>query len=296
MCKPGDRFCAAVRHSVARIVAGVLGPIASRADESSQRDHYGHAIPAALVTGASRRAGIAAAVVDVLRRDGWSVATSGWREYDASEPWGSQPEEAEEIGGGTFIEADMSDPDAPAQLLRGAEETIGPLTALIVVHTESRVGGVLDTHAADFDRHVRVNARSVLLLAAEFARRFRGETGTGRIVAFTSDAVHGEVAYGASKAALERIVVAAAAELGPLGITVNAINPGPTDTGWMSPELRERFEQRTPLSRVGRPEDAAELVAFLCSRRGGWITGQVITSDGGWNVAPAVRRGRTPIE
>jgi 3-oxoacyl-[acyl-carrier protein] reductase len=255
-----------------------------------------NAVPAALVTGASRRAGIGAAVVDVLRRDGWSVATTGWRAYDASEPWGSQPGEAEEIGAGAFIEADLSDPNAPAQALHAAEEMIGPLTALVVVHTESRSGGVLDTQAADFDRHVSVNARSVLLLAAEFARRFRGEAGAGRIVAFTSDAVHGEVAYGASKAALEQIVVAAAAELGPLGITVNAVNPGPTDTGWISSELRERLEQRTPLGRVGRPEDAAELVAFLCSPRGGWITGQIITSDGGWSVAPTVRRGRTPLD
>jgi 3-oxoacyl-[acyl-carrier protein] reductase len=253
-------------------------------------------VPAVLVTGASRRAGIAAAVVEALRRDGWSIATSGWRPYDASEPWGSRPEEANEIGGATFIEADLGDPDAPAQVLGAAEAAIGPLTALVVVHTESRLGGVLDTKAADFDRHLAVNARSVLLLTAEFARRFRGEAGSGRIVAFTSDAVHGEVAYGASKAALERIVIAAAAELGALGITVNAINPGPTDTGWMSPELRERFENQTPLGRIGRPEDAAELVAFLCSARAGWITGQVIVSDGGWSVGPAVRRGRTPVE
>jgi 3-oxoacyl-[acyl-carrier protein] reductase len=252
-------------------------------------------MPAALITGASRRAGIAAAVVEALRRDGWSVATTGWRAYDASEPWGSQPEEAEEIGGATFIEADLSDPDAPAQVLCAAEATIGPLTALVVAHTESRAGGVLDTDPTDFDRHVAVNARSILQLTAEFARRFRGEAGSGRIVAFTSDAIHGEVAYGASKAALERIVVAAAAELGPAGITVNAVNPGPTDTGWMSPQLRERFEERTPLGRVGRPQDAAELVAFLCSPRAAWITGQVLVSDGGWSVRAAVRRGRMPI-
>jgi 3-oxoacyl-[acyl-carrier protein] reductase len=252
-------------------------------------------MPAALVTGASRRAGIAAAVAETLRRDGWSVATTGWRAYDASESWGSRPEEADEIGGATFIEADLSDPDAPAQVLGAAEATIGPLTALVVAHTESRVGGVLDTDPADFDRHIAVNARSILQLTAEFARRFRGEAGLGRIVAFTSDAIHGEVAYGASKAALDRIVVAAAAELGPVGITVNAINPGPTDTGWMSPQLRERFEERTPLGRVGRPQDAGELVAFLCSPRAAWITGQVIVSDGGWSVRAAVRRGRTPI-
>jgi 3-oxoacyl-[acyl-carrier protein] reductase len=253
-------------------------------------------MPAALVTGASRRAGIAAAVVEALRRDGWSVATSGWRDYDVTEPWGSQPEEAVEIGGGAFIEADLGDPHAPAQVLAAAEEAVGPLTALVAVHTESRPGGVLETQAADFDRHLGVNARSLLLLSAEFSRRFQGEPGSGRIVAFTSGAVHGEVAYGSSKAALERIVVAAAAELGPLGITVNAIDPGPTDTGWMSAELREHFEQRMPLGRVGLPEDAAELVAFLCSPRARWITGQVITSDGGWSVAPAVRRGRTLIE
>jgi 3-oxoacyl-[acyl-carrier protein] reductase len=253
-------------------------------------------MPAALVTGASRRGGIAAAVVEALRRDGWEVATTGWRAYDASEPWGSQPEEADALGAGTFIEADLSDPDAPGAVLAAAEEAVGPLTALVVVHTESRLGGVLDTEAADFDRHVAVNARSALLLAAAFGRRFRGNHGSGRIVAFTSGALHGEVAYGASKAALERIVVAAAAELGPLGITVNAVDPGPTDTGWVSSELRELFEQGTPLGRVGQPEDAAELIAFLCSPRGGWITGQVITSDGGWSARAATRRGRTPIQ
>jgi 3-oxoacyl-[acyl-carrier protein] reductase len=252
-------------------------------------------LPAALVTGASRRAGIAAAVVEALVRDGWAVATSGWRAYDASEPWGSQPGDADEIGAGNFIETDLSDPDAPAQVLDAAESVVGPLTALVAVHTESRSGGILDSRPDDFDRHLAVNARSILLLCADFARRFRGEVGSGRIVAFTSDAVHGEIAYGASKAALERIVVAAAAELGPLGITVNAINPGPTDTGWMSPEVRERFEAQTPLGRVGRPEDAAELAAFLCSRRAGWVTGQVITSDGGLSIAPALRRGRTPL-
>jgi 3-oxoacyl-[acyl-carrier protein] reductase len=253
-------------------------------------------MPAALVTGASRRGGIAAAVVEALRRDGWEVATTGWPAYDASEPWGSQPEEADALGARTFIEADLSDPDAPGAVLAAAEEAVGPLTALVVVHTESRLGGVLDTEAADFDRHLAVNARSALLLAAEFGRRFRGDHGSGRIVAFTSGALHGEVAYGASKAALERIVVAAAAELGPLGITVNAVDPGPTDTGWVSPELRELFEQGTPLGRVGQPEDAAELVAFLCSPRGGWITGQVITSDGGWSARAVTRRGRTPLE
>lgn len=253
-------------------------------------------MPAALVTGATRRTGIAAAVVEALERDGWLVATTGWRAYDESEPWGSQPEETDQIGHGRFVEADLAEPDGSSRVLDAAESVVGPLTALIVAHTESRMGGVLETDAAAFDRHVAVNARSVLLLIAEFARRFKGERGSGHVVALTSDAIHGEIAYGASKAALDRIVVAAAAELGPLGITVNAVNPGPTDTGWISTELRESLEKATPLGRVGQPADAAELVAFLCSSRASWITGQVIVSDGGLSIGPAVRHARTPLE
>jgi 3-oxoacyl-[acyl-carrier protein] reductase len=250
---------------------------------------------AALVTGATRQAGIAAAVVRALGRDGWGVATTGLRAYDASEPWGSDAREAEEIAGpGRFHEDDLGDPAAPARALDAAEAAVGPIGALVACHTESRLGGVLDTAAEDFDRHVAVNARALLLLVTEFARRFRGERGSGRIIAFTSGALHGEISYGASKAALERVVVAAAAELGPRGITVNAVDPGPTDTGWISPDLRRLFVEQIPLGRVGRPEDAAELVAFLCSPRGGWITGQVLTSDGGWAVRPTVRRGREP--
>ena len=180
-------------------------------------------------------------------------------------------------------------------MLDAAELAVGPLTALVNVHTESRLGGVLETSPEEFDRHVAVNARASLLLIAEFARRFRGERGTGRIVSFTSGALHGEVAYGASKAALERITVAAAAELGPLGVTVNAVEPGPTDTGWLSPPLRERIVQETPLGRVGEPADAARLVAFLLSPAGGWITGQTLTSDGGWSCRATVRRGREPL-
>jgi 3-oxoacyl-[acyl-carrier protein] reductase len=73
---------------------------------------------------------------------------------------------------------------------------------------------------------------------------------------------------------------------------VNAIDPGPTETGWIGAELRERLESETPLGRVGRTEDAAELAAFLCSPRAGWITGQVLVSDGGFHGRPTLRRGR----
>jgi 3-oxoacyl-[acyl-carrier protein] reductase len=257
-------------------------------------------MPAVLVTGVSRLGGIAAAIARSLASDGWTVAGSGYRPYDETEPWGAQSDAPQQLVTegvlAAWHEDDLADAAAPRRVVEAAEGAVGPLTGLVVVHTESRQGGVLDTTAADFDRHMVVNARATLLLCAEFARRFRGEHGSGRIVAFTSGALHGEVAYGASKAALERIVVAAAAELGPRGITVNAVDPGATDTGWISPELYERISESTPLGRVGQPEDAAAFVSFLCSPRGGWITGQIIVSDGGATIAPALRRGREPLD
>jgi 3-oxoacyl-[acyl-carrier protein] reductase len=161
------------------------------------------------------------------------------------------------------------------------------------VHAHSEVGGLLDTTAEQIDRHLVVNARATLLLAAEFARRFRGEPGSGRIVNFSSGLpLTGEIAYAASKGAVEWLTVSAAVELGPRGITVNAIDPGPTDTGWLSPELRAAVEGATPLGRIGRPEDAAATVAFLCSAEAAWITGQVLRSDGGFSWVGVSREGR----
>jgi 3-oxoacyl-[acyl-carrier protein] reductase len=81
-------------------------------------------------------------------------------------------------------------------------------------------------------------------------------------------------------------VLAAAGELAPRGITANCINPGPTDTGWMTAEVYDDARRRTPLGRVGLPDDAARLVRFLCSDAGAWITGQVLHSNGGFRLNP----------
>jgi 3-oxoacyl-[acyl-carrier protein] reductase len=91
------------------------------------------------------------------------------------------------------------------------------------------------------------------------------------------------VPYGASKGALDRIVMAAARELGHLGIRVNAVNPGPVDTGWMNDEIRSEIARNQPTGRLGTPADVARLVSFLLSEDGVWTTGQLIQTDGGYS-------------
>lgn len=244
---------------------------------------------AALVTGASRKAGIAAAVARALARDGWTLTLTGYPPHDAREGWSSEPEELAAELGASWHEDDLADPQAPPRIFDAA----GPVTALVNVHAHSELGGLLEATPEQLDRHWAVNARGTALLMAEFVRRFRGDG--GRIVNFSSGLpLAAELAYAASKGALEWITISAAAELAPRGITVNAIDPGPTDTGWVSPELRDRLEAEMPFGRLGRPEDSAALVAFLCSPAAAWITGQVIHCDGGWSSARVVRLGRAP--
>jgi 3-oxoacyl-[acyl-carrier protein] reductase len=80
---------------------------------------------------------------------------------------------------------------------------------------------------------------------------------------------------------MDRIVLAAAWEFRSQGITANVINPGATDTGWMSEELTAEVSRKTLSGQVGRPQDCANLVKFLCSSDGGWINAQLLYSNGG---------------
>jgi 3-oxoacyl-[acyl-carrier protein] reductase len=245
--------------------------------------------PVALVTGVSRRAGIGAAIVDDLARAGWDIAMTYWPEYDERMPWRSNPDDftaiqnsLHEHGARTFaVEADLAQPDTICGVFDAVEQHLAPATALILVHCESVDSAIRTTTLESFDRHMAVNARASWLLIREFAHRFRSEHGRGRIVALTSDHTADNLPYGASKGALDRIVIASARELSDLGVTANVINPGPTDTGWMDEDLLRSIASATPLGRVGRPTDAAHLVTFLCSPAGGWINGQLIHSDGG---------------
>ena len=227
----------------------------------------------ALVNGVGRRAGIAAAITDGLRRDGWLVVTTGWRGYDARMTWGADDEPLADY------EVDFADPAAPDDLFRSLAGG-GPVTAMVLAHAESVDSDLLTTTVESFDRHMAVNARASWLLVRAFARQFPAGA-SGRVVALTSDHTAFNLPYGASKGALDRIVIAAAAELAPLGITANVVNPGATDTGWIDDEVRAAVVRRNLQPRVGTPADTANLVRFLLSDEGGWINAQVLHSDGG---------------
>ncbi|GGZ17536.1 short-chain dehydrogenase [Streptomyces nitrosporeus] len=245
--------------------------------------------PLALITGVGRTVGIGAGIARRLAASGWNIAFTYWTPYDRRMDWGIEQgaaeaitEELTRLGAATAaIEADLCDPDAAGRVHDETELRLGPVTALVMCHCESVDSGLLDTSLESFDRHFAVNTRASWLLVREFGLRFRAAPGTGRIVALTSDHTVGNLPYGASKGALDRIVLAAAHELAHLKVTANVVNPGPVDTGWMTPDTRRDLAAATPLGRLGTPEDTAHLVDFLCSPAGAWVNGQLLNSNGG---------------
>ena len=181
------------------------------------------------------------------------------------------------------LEADHALPETAARVLEETRARLGPPAILVNNAAHSMLDGYERLEAEGLDAHYAVNVRGMALLSVVFARGYEGGSGGG-IVNLTSGQGVGpmpaELAYVASKGAVEAFTVSLAAEVAPKGITVNAVDPGATDTGWMDEETRAAILAGMKLGRLGRPEDAARLVLFLASEQAPWITGQIIHSRG----------------
>jgi 3-oxoacyl-[acyl-carrier protein] reductase len=251
---------------------------------------------AALVTGVSRQAGIGAAIARALARDGANVFITYYRPYDRAAGLPVDPNEPKEILDdlracnirAEGLELDLSDPQAPKELFDSAEASCGQICILVNNATCSLRDSIETLTPGHIDQHYAINLRAMALLCAEFVRRFRAirRAGVhGRIINLSSGQglapMSGELAYAATKGAVEAFTRSVSAAVASLGITVNAVDPGATDTGWIPADLKAKWKEESPMGRIGTPEDAARIVRFLASPEAEWITGQVIHSRGG---------------
>jgi len=236
----------------------------------------------AIVTGASR--GIGAAMAQRLAHDGFAVVVNYARGREEAEQVTAAIER--EGDRAVAVQADIGEASAVVSLFDAAEQAFGGVDVLVNNAGTMKLGALAEVADADFDRQVALNLGGVFRGMREAARRLRDG---GRIISFSSSVVGlyqpGYGVYAASKAAVEAMTHILAKELGPRGITVNAVAPGPVETQFFlagkSEDQVRAITGMNPLRRLGQPEDIARVVAFLASPEGGWVNGQVIRANGG---------------
>jgi 3-oxoacyl-[acyl-carrier protein] reductase len=237
----------------------------------------------AVVTGGSR--GIGRAVAERLAADGAAVVLS-YRDR-AAEADGVVARIVAAGGRALALRADLASVPDVRSLFAAALDRFGRLDIVVNNAGVAIYRPVAEATEEEFEASFAVNARGTFFALQEAARRIADG---GRIVNISTGATVSGVPQGAlycgSKAAVEQFTKSLARELGPRGITVNTVSPGFTETGMLAslPHLREVGAAMSPLGRTGRPEEVAEVVAFLAGPRAGWLTGCNIQAGGGVTI------------
>ncbi|MEX2300756.1 MAG: 3-oxoacyl-ACP reductase family protein [Bryobacterales bacterium] len=236
----------------------------------------------ALVTGASR--GIGAAIAKRLAREGAAVAIT----YAGSQQKAQEVVSAIEAAGGKglAIQADSADAEAVRSAVRETVQILGRLDVLVSNAGIAKIAPVEEYSLEDFDRMVAVNVRGVFVAAQEASRHM--EQG-GRIITIGSVNADrmpftGGSVYAMTKAAVAGLVRGLARDLGPRGITVNNVQPGPVDTD-MNPAdgpSAEFLKGLLAVGRYGQGDEIAAMVAYLAGPEAGYVTGASLTIDGGF--------------
>ena len=240
----------------------------------------------ALVTGSSR--GIGRAIAVELAREGWAVCVNYLEHREAAEDLVRllRAEDWEAIA----VRADVSDRDAVEAMVRTAQAELGPIELLVNNAGISYQGLFQDTSNEIWDRTLAVNLTGARNAAQAVLPHMLSEK-RGCIVNISSmwglRGASCEVAYACSKAAIIGLTRSLALELAPSGIRVNCVAPGCIESDMvrvLGEETRAMLVEETPLGRLGTPEDIAHAVAFFASEKASFLTGQVLTADGGFIV------------
>jgi 3-oxoacyl-[acyl-carrier protein] reductase len=249
----------------------------------------------AVVTGASRPRGIGAALCRELAREGYNLFFTHFSPYDyktgyddAEANWAKAFEKELKNHGVSVdsMELDLSKSDAPDRLLERVFKMPGQLSILVNNATHCVEMSHEELTPDVLDEHYAVNVRGTCMLSVAFAKQLKKDDLSGRIINFVSgqdkSPQPGNLPYITTKGAISAFTTSFATEIASHHITVNAIDPGPTNSGAMDKATQDFLKPKFPTGRIGIPEDAARLVIFLASDAANWITGQIIHSDGGF--------------